>query len=932
MYLPGKTSVVAQSFRAERGHSEYIHTYIHTYNALRLRLLRTEPRLQTEKLRRNPGPPRAWGKVTATHYNKAIADTNFTDILTGSDLTALAQQLTGAIGAAGKLARKLDTEPGVFTQSHSVLLTWQRDQERRKLDREHSRLLGTAKFVREEKLEDLRRELKKINTQRARLQRQTNNQIEQANADLMRNQFYKAPRGFWQVLKQNQTARDIIPIPFADCVQYLQVLADAPRTIVTTIAPDPTLEVPPLPQATAESSAALRRPVTLDELEEALGKAANGKSADEDGIIMEQWKAAGSVALLVVVDILNRMLDGEVLDEMGRVKMTLIHKKGPKTVVGNYRAVSVGPMLEKLFSMVWGARLTAWAEHNGLLCETQWGFRARRGTGDAIFTVEALLTLARHRQEKLVLVFVDFTKAFDTIDRDRLWDKLARMGVPEQVLVMFRMAYGEVWGRIKDVDGTKSPYVSFKTGVKQGDPLSTLFFILFINDVVAFMRANGARGVDVEGEGGEPVLNLVALLFADDTTLVAKSIPDARRLLKLLSAYACMNGLEVNVAKTQWMGYRTGRTSGGLSYREVELKKVDSFCFLGYHLTSTGSAQVHLASRQARMTTSLGMWLRLIRLQPGMPSKLMLDTFFTLVASGGQYGNHLAPSGTSNKDLLGRSDRDAPVRTALRLVTGLPRSTPVVALFSVTGRHSLVSMDHKAMLRYWFSLGGKDKVVTACGAALKRMALGTGAKGNWMDQVRKLLVFYGGEAGERMWMQDQRTWSFSQIDDIVDAKCDEAYAAAVQSMPRLDFLRRSDIGEGESVVLQLKLAVQRKDMLRLLCSGHKLAIETGRHANLPIHERRCTLDPTETEDEEHCLFVCSANADLRLQLEGKLSSVGRVWSPDTWVWTLDQAPYAEQTEKTRRRRALEAVATFVSKSMQRARMRAGGPTTCTTQA
>lgn len=894
------------------------------HNALFLQLPRTERRLAAPKQTRPKGPPRLWGKEVTKHYTTAIAASSLQlqAASTCADLTEGVRLLVTTVAAAGKLARTQDTAPNPFQTSHDLLLEWQRDPQRRALERECSLVQGRMRYASWDEHQLLRAELTCLRKTRNKLRDKMQTKVRSENAKLLAKQFRERPHEAWQVVKQAQTARDEIPIPFPDRVDYLELLADAPRHIVSVVPQDPTLVVPLLRIASLESSALLLLPVTVEEVGAALDRAANGRAADEDGIIMEQWKEGGAEVQGAVAGVLNRMLAGEKVADMGRVKMTLLHKKGPKDVVGNYRALSVGPMLEKLFSMVWGGRMTRWAEENKLLDPAQYGFRARRSTMDAVFVVDALMTLARERKESLILVFVDFTKAFDTIDRDMLWDKLARMGVPEEVLAMFRMAYGEVWGRIQDADGTKSAYVRFLTGVKQGDPLSTLFFILFINDVVAFLRANGALGVDVRGEeaGGEAaqVLNIVALLFADDTTLVAKTMADAHKQLMLLSAYASTNRLEVNVLKTEWMGLRIKTTAGGLTYRGKPLEKVDYFPLLGVLLESTGRSKQHLAGRQARMTAALGVWKRLVKLQPGMPIKLMLDTFYTLVASGGQYGNHLVRVGVSDEDVLGKEKRDEVVRMALRFVTGLPRSTPVAALFAITGRRSLASSDHKAALRYWTKLGEKDDLVKACAAALKRCKPG---KNGWMDYIRNLLVYYGGADGESMWAEDKRTWSAGIISDIVDAKHDLLSAAALHSMPRLDFMEGSYDGRGygESVALLVKVVEHRTDLLRLLCGGHKLATEAGRHANVPVAERRCWHDPEEIEDEGHFLFSCSGNTDLRSRLQLRLDQVQRTWCWDTWAWMLTASCGPEEG---RRRRGLEAVATFVSKSFQRTR--AGG--------
>ncbi len=117
---------------------------------------------------------------------------------------------------------------------------------------------------------------------------------------------------------------------------------------------------------------------------------------------------------------------------------------------------------------------------------------------------------------------------------------------------MLEKAFGRIAGSLRGDDGEQSELINFLNGVKQGDPLSSLFFILFIADLEDFLRSNNATGHDVVTP--ELALNILLICFADDTTLIADDIPSAQRQLHLLSQCASLNGLEVNVGKTEWMG------------------------------------------------------------------------------------------------------------------------------------------------------------------------------------------------------------------------------------------------------------------------------------------------------------------------------------------------------------------------------------------
>ena len=80
--------------------------------------------------------------------------------------------------------------------------------------------------------------------------------------------------------------------------------------------------------------------------------------------------------------------------------LIMIHKKGPRDLAENYRGISIERTMEKIFSLVWMARLMPWFEKSGLLNGAQFGFRPECSTTDAIFIVEGLLERTRTAKTK----------------------------------------------------------------------------------------------------------------------------------------------------------------------------------------------------------------------------------------------------------------------------------------------------------------------------------------------------------------------------------------------------------------------------------------------------------------------------------------------------------------------------------------------------
>ena len=141
---------------------------------------------------------------------------------------------------------------------------------------------------------------------------------------------------------------------------------------------------------------------------------------------------------------------------------------------------------------------------------------------------------------------------------------------------------------------------------------------------------------------------------------------------------------------------------------------------------------------------------------------------------------------------------------------------------------------------------------------LRGVAAGCGQlddKDNWAGYIRKLLTLYGGPEGAAMWEKQGRLWSGTRIREVVEAECDRLHGFELLEVQRLAFLRTSHgSGFGVSAALQVSVEVHRRPLRRLLCSGHPLAIEAGRHTNTPRDRRHCLQDVNRA-----CLSITSGD-------------------------------------------------------------------------
>ena len=175
-------------------------------------------------------------------------------------------------------------------------------------------------------------------------------------------------------------------------------------------------------------------PPSVDELTKAIKQTNSGRASGKDGIPAEIYKATGPRAMEVFRDIIQLIWDQEKMpDDFRDALIAALYKnKGSKADCGNYRGISVLSMPGKIFARIVLNRLIADSEAN--LPEAQCGFRPGRSTVDMIFTARQVQEKCLEQSLDLHYVFIDLTKAFDTVNREALWDVLSRYGCPPKFI------------------------------------------------------------------------------------------------------------------------------------------------------------------------------------------------------------------------------------------------------------------------------------------------------------------------------------------------------------------------------------------------------------------------------------------------------------------------------------------------------------------
>ena len=191
-----------------------------------------------------------------------------------------------------------------------------------------------------------------------------------------------------------------------------------------------------LPQV--ECSPLLDELPTVSETVKAIELLSSGKAPGSDAIPAEIYKTGGPP----VAEKLTISHYVEESSHPSRIQdATIIHlfkRKGNPQVCDNHRGISLLSIAGKILARILLNRLNEHLERSGLLPESQCGFRKIRGTIDMIFTARQLQEKCQEQNVDLYMTFVDLTKAFDTISRERLWKIMAKFGCPAKFIAMVR--------------------------------------------------------------------------------------------------------------------------------------------------------------------------------------------------------------------------------------------------------------------------------------------------------------------------------------------------------------------------------------------------------------------------------------------------------------------------------------------------------------
>ena len=350
-----------------------------------------------------------------------------------------------------------------------------------------------------------------------------------------------------------------------------------------------------------------------EEMSKIIDKFLPKTSSGIDGISMKLIKRIKHLITDSLTLIINQSLNTGIFPEnLKSAKVLPLFKKGDSSTMGNYRPISLLPAISKIFERVVFCQLYDYFDREKIFFISQYGFRKRHSTEDACLEFIDRIMIDLDKKETPFSIFIDLSKAFDTIDHTILINKLAYYGL-DQIPIKWFSSYLSNRYQSVQIDGSNSTKKLITTGVPQGSVLGPLLFIIYINDL--------CNATD----------KFNPVLFADDTTLISNlcalignhnNNPDAistniNNEFGRIQEWLCANKLQLNIGKTKYMIFRYRQSKDipdlNIKLNNIAIERVSVFDFLGLTISETLDWSHHINKISLKISKVLGVMSRIKR-------------------------------------------------------------------------------------------------------------------------------------------------------------------------------------------------------------------------------------------------------------------------------------------------------------------------------
>ena len=337
-------------------------------------------------------------------------------------------------------------------------------------------------------------------------------------------------------------------------------------------------------------------PPTKEEIEKAVNSLNLGKAAGPDHIPPEALKADTSLTTDILHGLFTKIWkEGDFPKDWKEGHLVKLPKKGDLSNCNNYRGITLLSIPGKVFNRIILERIKGAVDEK--LREEQAGFRKNRSTIDQIATLRIIIEQSIEWKSSLIVNFIDYEKAFDSVDRKTLWKIMRHYGIPCKLVTLVEKLYEGSSCRVLH-DGQLTDSFNIRTGVKQGCILSPFLFILAVDWLMKEATSGRRNGIQ-----WTLWTQLEDLDFADDLALLSHIQAQMQEKTTGLDKLSRSVGLHIHPRKSKVFGVNTIKEPA-IVVNQEKLEEVDSFVYLGSVIDRKGGTEADIKSRIGKARTA----------------------------------------------------------------------------------------------------------------------------------------------------------------------------------------------------------------------------------------------------------------------------------------------------------------------------------------
>ena len=598
---------------------------------------------------------------------------------------------------------------------------------------------------------------------------------------------------------------------------------------------------------------------TIEEIYNNIKNLKNNKACGLDFIRNEFLKNLSPRLLSFTCALFNLILKSGIIPDawcIGMI-MPLYKRKGHRDDPNNFRGITLLSCFGKLFTACLNTRIANFLFKYDKIGAEQAGFRPGFSVLDHIFTLHSIIEFYKSKKQWLYCAFVDYSKAFDLIDRSALWHKILQHGINGRVFQVVYNIYQKTKSCVKS-GGKISDFFSCNTGVRQGENLSPILFAMYVND---FQESIGKcyKGLDLLNEYVskelDTFLKLYLLLYADDTIIMAETAGELQLALNALQDYCDKWSLSVNTDKTKIVIFSRGKVT---KYPNFYLGKTTinvekEYTYLGVIFNYNGLFNKAIDKQIAQAKKAMFALLEKAKALK-LPVDITCELFDRTVTPVLLYGCEVwGPSDIRNVEIFHRS--------FLRILLKTYKFTPNCMLYGETGVTDMSTTIKCRIINFWAKLkfGDHNKFSSIMYCLLDKLHHNSPDVFNfkWIEYVKNVLNNAGFSElwhAEGINSESLKYYFKQRCNDIFK----QNWYSEVQNNSQCSFYRKiKDTHQFESYLNELE-PVDRYAICKLRTRTHHLPVTKARFQRSNSDSNTfCTLcSLNETGDELHYMFKC----------------------------------------------------------------------------